>query len=32
MGDLYALVAEPARDLSDRDAPGQGGGGVKVAK
>jgi hypothetical protein len=32
MGDLDALVAEPARDLGDRNALGQGGGGVEVAQ
>jgi len=32
VGDLDALVAEPAGHLGDRDAFGQGGGGVEVAQ
>jgi hypothetical protein len=32
VGDLNALVAEPAGDLGDRDALGQRGGGVQVAQ
>jgi hypothetical protein len=32
VGDLDALVAEPAGDLGDRDTLGQGGGGVAVAQ
>ena len=30
VGDLDAPVAEPPGDLGDRDAVGQGGGGVAV--
>ncbi len=32
VGDLDAVVAEPAGDLGDRDAFGQGGGGIQVAQ
>ena len=32
MGDLDALVPEPARDLGDRDTSGQGDGRVTVAQ
>jgi hypothetical protein len=32
VGDLDALVAEPAGDLGDRDTLGQRGGGVEVAQ
>jgi len=32
VGDLDAVVAEPAGDLGDRDAFGQRGGGVQVAQ
>src|SRR5260370_25800094 len=32
VGDLDALVAEPAGHLGDRDALGQGGGGIEVAQ
>jgi hypothetical protein len=32
VGDLDAVVAEPAGYLGDRDALGEGGGGVEVAE
>jgi hypothetical protein len=32
VGDLDALVPEPPGDLGDRDAAGQGGGGIAVAQ